>query len=118
MRDFHPLLILALALIAVLAWRQYQQQRNQEARNDAAVLQTISAQITAKREFPRARTRPRDSDYRVESMFYEATFQPLNGGPAIALRLDKADYNRLDKDMRGMLQVKGTRFVGFRPGER
>lgn len=115
MRDFHPLLILVLALILVLGWRQYQRQQEREARNDAAPLQTISAQITARREFPRASPRSRDNEYRTESMFYEATFQPLDGGPAITLRLRKADYNRLDNDMRGILQIKGTRFVSFRP---
>lgn len=115
MRDVHPLLILAVALILVLAWRQYQHQRNQDARNDAAPLQTIRVEITAKREFPQRRKRARGYEDGFEDMFYEATFRPLNGGAAITLRIGKTDYNQLDKTMRGTLQVKGTRFISFAP---
>ncbi|QTF10412.1 DUF2500 domain-containing protein [Brenneria izadpanahii] len=115
MRDFPPLLILAVALILALAWRQYQHQRNQEARNDAAPLRTIMAEIKAKREFPQTRNRSRGYEDGFKNMFYEATFRPVNGGADITLRLSQTDYNQLDKDMRGMLQLKGTRFISFAP---
>lgn len=115
MRDIPPLLILAVALILALAWRQYQHQRNQEARNDAAPLQTILAEVKTKREFPKTRNRSRGYEDGMEDMRYEAAFRPVNGGADITLRLKASDYNQLDKDMRGMLQLRGTRFISFVP---
>ncbi|MEC5319547.1 DUF2500 domain-containing protein [Brenneria populi subsp. brevivirga] len=115
MRDFPPLLLLAIALILALAWRQYQHQRNQEARNDAAPLQTILAEVKNKREFPKTRSRAHGDEDRLEDMRYEATFRPVNGGADITLRLKAGDYHRLDHAMRGTLQLKGARFISFAP---
>ncbi|MCG8709515.1 DUF2500 domain-containing protein [Brenneria sp. 4F2] len=115
MRDFPPLLILVFALILMLAWRQYQHQRNQEARNDAAPLQTILVEIKTKRALPKTRNRSHGYEDGIEDMCYEVTFQPVDGCAGITLDLKAADYNQIDKDMRGMLQVKGTRFISFVP---
>ncbi|RLM26691.1 hypothetical protein BIY29_04975 [Brenneria alni] len=116
MSEIPLLLILAFALILTLAWRQYQRQRHQEALNDATPLRTILAEVKTKREFPRTRSRSREHEVvMMENMRFEAIFHPLHGGNDITLRLGKTEYHRLDKGMRGMLQVKGTRFVGFAP---
>ncbi|MBJ7222100.1 MULTISPECIES: DUF2500 domain-containing protein [unclassified Brenneria] len=116
MRELPPLLLLAVALILTLAWRQYRRQRNQEALNDAAPLRTLLTEVKTKREFLRSRSRSREHQVMMpEAWRYEATFRPLQGGADITLRLSASDYHQLDKGMRGMLQVKGTRFVGFTP---
>nr|WP_246048983.1 DUF2500 family protein [Brenneria rubrifaciens] len=50
-----------------------------------------------------------------QEMRYEATFHPVYGGTDMTLRLDSPDYHQLNTGMLGMLQVKGTRFIGFAP---
>lgn len=115
MRGFPLLPILIVALILTLAWRQYQRHHNQEARNDAAPIQTVLAEVEAKRAFSQTRRRSRGYEDDFENKLYEATFRPIDGGAGITLRISESNYNRLDENMRGVLQVKGTRFIGFAP---
>ncbi|KHN51529.1 DUF2500 domain-containing protein [Pectobacterium fontis] len=119
MNDFPWLLALAVGAILVLAARQYQRQRHQEALNDAAPLRIVAAEIEHKREFPRRRRRAREHQGMVvEDMLYEVTFRPISGGATITLRLDNRDYHPLDTGMQGSLQLKGTRFIRFVPQQR
>lgn len=105
-----------LAIIAILATRQFIKQRREVAVNDASPVRTVTVEIKAKREYPASGRRSRQRDViPVEEMRYEAFFHPLNGAGDFKLVLNAADYHLIDKGARGQLKVQGTRFVSFSP---
>jgi len=103
-----------VALIAVLATRQFIKQRRENAANDASPVRTLMVEVKTKREYlaPDRRSRQRDQ-IPVEDKRYEAWFHPLNGAEDIKLALSASDYHQIDKGSRGELQVQGTRFIRF-----
>lgn len=112
-----PLLFfIVLAIIAVLATRQFIKQRRETAVNDALPVQTLPVEVKSKREFPLTTRRSRQREVIAgEEMRYEAWFHPLNGAGDFKLVMNASDYHQLDKGVKGTLKVKGTRFVGFTP---
>lgn len=107
---------IVLAVIALLASRQFIKQRREEALNDASPERTLQVEVKAKREFPAPNRRSRQREViPVEEMRYEAWFQPLSGAGEIKLTLQAVDYHAIDKGARGELAVKGTRFISFTP---
>ena len=108
--------IIVLAIIAVLASRQFIKQRCERAADDAAPVRTLQAEVKNKREFPAPNRRSRQREVIAgEEMRYQACFQPLDGAHAITLTLKAADYHRLDKGAKGELRVQGSRFLSFTP---
>ncbi|WP_312240518.1 DUF2500 domain-containing protein [Pantoea sp.] len=112
-----PLLFfIVLAIIAVLATRQFIKQRREIAVNDASPVQMLPAQIKSKREYPTSNRRSRQREVIAgEEMRYEVWFHPLNGAGDFKLMLNAGDYHQLDKNVKGELKVQGTRFVSFTP---
>lgn len=110
-----PLLFfIVLAIIAILATRQFIKQRREVAVNDASPLRVIPVEVKTKREFPSPNRRSRQREVIAgEEMRYEAWFHPLNGAGDFKLVLSADDYHQIDKGVKGQLQVKGTRFVSF-----
>lgn len=107
---------IVLAVIVLLASRQFIKQRREEALNDASPVRTLQVEVKAKREFPAPNRRSRQREViPVEEMRYEAWFQPLSGAGEIKLTLKAVDYHAIDKGARGELAVKGTRFIAFIP---
>jgi hypothetical protein len=106
--------VLFVLVIAIFATCQYFQQRRTNAENNAAPPRSVSVEITAKREYlsPNRRSRQREN-IPVEDKKYEGYFKPLKGGSEIKLQLDETTYNALAKGQKGVLTVKGTRFVTF-----
>ena len=106
--------LLVLVVIAFFATRQYLHQRRENADNDAAPLKEIAVEVTAKRDYlsPNRRSRQRE-EIPVEDRNYEAYFKPLVGGSEIKLKIEMKDYDGLAKGLKGVLQVKGTRFIAF-----
>ncbi|URQ61031.1 DUF2500 domain-containing protein [Pantoea alhagi] len=108
--------IIVLAIIAVLASRQFIKQRRENAANAAAPVRQLSVEVKSKREFPAPNRRSRQREVIAgEEMRYEAWFQPLNGDSDIKLTLKERDYHQLDKGVKGELEVQGTRFISFTP---
>ena len=70
--------------------------------------------MTAQREdlSPNRRSRQREQ-IPVEDKKYEGYFKPQNGGSELKLVLDEAAYHQLAKGQKGVLSVKGSRFVAF-----
>lgn len=79
--------IIVLAIIAVLASRQFIKQRRSRQREVIA----------------------------GEEMRYEAWFHPLNGAGDIRLTVTAKDYHQMDKGVKGELKVQGSRFISFTP---
>ncbi|WP_052118367.1 DUF2500 domain-containing protein [Erwinia oleae] len=105
---------IVLAVIAVLATRQFIKQRREVAVNDASPVKSLPVEVKAKREVPVSNRRSRQREaIPVEEMRYEAWFHPLNGAGDFKLVLEARDYHQIDKGERGELRVKGTRFVSF-----
>jgi hypothetical protein len=48
-------------------------------------------------------------------MRYEVWFRPQSGGLELKMRLTAEQYHSMSVGDKGMLQYKGTRFVGFIP---
>lgn len=110
-----PMIFIAfIVVIAIFATRQYFQQRRTNADNDAAPLRTLQVEVTDKREYlsPNRRSRQREQ-IPVEDKKYEGYFKPQNGGSELKLVLDEAAYHQLAKGQKGVLSVKGSRFVAF-----
>lgn len=107
---------IALAVIAVLATRQFIRQRQEVAVNDASPVRTLPAEVKAKRASSASSLRSRQREViPVEEMRYEAWFHPLNGAGDFKLVLKASDYQQLDKGEKGELRVQGTRFISFSP---
>lgn len=108
--------IIVLAIIAVLASRQFIKQRRENAANEAAPMRLLSAEVKSKREFPSPNRRSRQREVIAgEEMRYEAWFHLLNDGSDIKLTVTANDYHQLDKGAKGELKVQGTRFIAFTP---
>ena len=108
--------IIVVAIIAVLASRQFVKQRREKAQNDAAPVRTLTVQIKDKREFPAPNRRSRQREVIAgETMRYEAWFHPLNGEQDFKLTVRESDYQQIDKDVTGELKVQGARFISFMP---
>ena len=108
--------IIVLAIIAVLASRQFIKQRRENAENAAAPVRLLLAEVKSKREFPAPNRRSRQREVIAgEEMRYEAWFHPLEGGGDIKLTVSEHDYHQLDKGAKGELKVQGTRFIAFTP---
>lgn len=108
--------IIVLAIIAVLASRQFIKQRRENAANDAAAVRSLQAEVRDKREFPAPDRRSRQREVIAgEEMRYEAWFHPLNGAADIRLRVTAKDYQRMENGAKGELKVQGTRFISFTP---
>lgn len=106
--------IAAIALIAVLATRQYLNQRRQNAENDRSPVCTLQVKVSDKREFPSPNRRSRQRENIVaEDIRYEVVFRPLTGGSEIKMLLPQQQYNQIDKGAQGTLSLQGTRFVSF-----
>ncbi|QHM77257.1 hypothetical protein C7M52_03253 [Mixta theicola] len=112
-----PLIFLiVLAIIAVLASRQFIKQRREAAQNEAAPLRSLLVEVKEKRAAPVTDRRSRQREAIAgEEMRYEAWFQPLNGAAEIKLKVTAAAWQQLDKGVEGELQVQGTRFISFTP---
>lgn len=108
--------IIVLAVIAVLATRQFIKQRREGAVNDASPVRALQAEVRTKREFPAPNRRSRQREVIAgEEMRYEALFHPLNGASDIKVQIKEAEYHQLDKGARGELKMQGTRFISFTP---
>lgn len=108
---------IVLAIIAILATRQFIKQRREVAVNDASPVRSLMVEVKAKREYPAPNRRSRQREHiPVEEMRYEAWFHPLNGAGDFKLELTAGDYHQMDKGTKGELKVKGTRFVSFISG--
>lgn len=110
-----PLFFVAvIALIAVLATRQYLNKRRQDADNDHQPVRSLQVEVSAKREFPSPDRRSRQrEDIVVEDMRYEVYFRPLAGGSEIKVPLPQQIYHQIDKGEKGTLRLQGTRFISF-----
>ncbi|QKJ85233.1 DUF2500 domain-containing protein [Paramixta manurensis] len=107
---------IVLAIIAVLATRQFIKQRRETAVNDASPVRSLPVEVKTKREFPFPNRRTRQREVIAgETMRYEAWFHPLNGAGDFKLTLSANDYHQMDKGVKGELKVQGTRFVSFTP---
>ncbi|MCX0498670.1 DUF2500 domain-containing protein [Erwinia billingiae] len=105
---------IVLAIIAVLATRQFIKQRREVAVNDASPVRSIPAEVKAKREVPMPNRRSRQREViPVEDKRYEAWFHPLNGAGDFKLVLKEQDYRQIDRGEKGQLKVQGTRFISF-----
>ena len=99
--------IIVLAVIAVLATRQFIKQRREGAVNDASPVRALQAEVRTKREFPAPNRRSRQREVIAgEEMRYEALFHPLNGASDIKVQI---------KEAKGELKMQGTRFISFTP---
>jgi|SRR5471030_589111 hypothetical protein len=109
------IILLGLVVIAFFATRQYLHQRRENADNDAAPVREIAAEVVAKRDYlsPNRRSRQRE-EIPAEDRSYEAYFKPQAGGAEIKLKLEMKDYDALTKGQKGILSVKGTRFIAFK----
>lgn len=108
-------LIVIIAIIVVAASFRFMQQRRENASNDAAPQLQKQVVITNKREKPAndRRSRQREVTPAGETMRYEASFKPLQGGMEMTFRLQAADYHQLTVGEKGMLVYQGMRFVRF-----
>lgn len=107
---------IVLAVIAILATRQFIKQRREVAVNDASPIRALVVEVKSKREYPAPNRRSRQREHiPVEDMRYEAWFHPLNGAGDFKLELNAGDYHQMDKGSKGELKVKGSRFVSFMP---
>jgi len=107
---------IVLAIIAVLATRQFIKQRRETAVNDASPVRSLSVEVKTKREFPSPNRRSRQREVIAgEEMKYEAWFHPLNGASDIKVTVNASDYHQMDKGVKGELKMQGTRFVSFTP---
>ncbi|CAX61786.1 DUF2500 domain-containing protein [Erwinia billingiae] len=105
---------IVLAIIAVLATRQFIKQRREVAVNDASPVRSLPAEVKAKREVPVPNRRSRQREViPVEDKRYEAWFHPLNGAGDFKLVLKEQDYRQIDQGEKGQLKVQGTRFISF-----
>lgn len=105
---------IVLAIIAVLATRQFIKQRREVAVNDASPVRSLPAEVKAKREVPVPNRRSRQREViPVEDKRYEAWFHPLNGAGDFKLVLKEQDYREIDQGEKGQLKVQGTRFISF-----
>ncbi len=108
--------IIVLAIIAVLATRQFIKQRREVAVNDASPERSLQVEVKTKREFPAPNRRSRQREVIAgEEMRYEVLLHPLNGASDIKVQLKEAEYHQLDKGARGELKMQGTRFISFTP---
>lgn len=108
--------VIVLAIIAVLATRQFIKQRREGAMNDAAPPRSLQVEVSSKREFPAPNRRSRQREVIAgEEMRYEVLFHPLNGARDIRVQLKEREYHQLDKGTRGELTMQGTRFICFTP---
>jgi Protein of unknown function (DUF2500). len=109
---------IVLAIIAVLATRQFIKQRRETAVNDASPIRSLSVEVKTKREFPSPNRRSRQREEIVaEDMKYEAWFHPLNGASDIKVLVSADDYHHIDKGAKGELKMQGSRFVSFTPAQ-
>ncbi|MEI2267431.1 DUF2500 domain-containing protein [Erwinia sp. CGal63] len=107
---------ITLAIIAVLATRQFIRQRQEVAVNDASPVRSLLVEVKDKRAVSTSALRSRQREtIPVEAMRYEAWFHPLNGAGDFKLVLQADDYQQLEQGEKGDLQIKGKRFVSFRP---
>lgn len=105
---------IVLAIIAVLATRQFIKQRREVAVNDASPVRSLPAEVKAKREVPVPNRRSRQREViPVEDKRYEAWFHPLNGAGDFKLVLKEQDYREIDQGEKGQLKVQGKRFISF-----
>ncbi|MEQ4530805.1 MAG: DUF2500 domain-containing protein [Mixta sp.] len=114
-----PLIFLiVLAIIAVLASRQFIKQRRENAANDAAPVRSLQVEIKSKREFPAPNRRSRQREVIAgEEMRYEAWFHPLNGASDFKLTVKADAYHQMDKGAKGELKMQGSRFISFTPAQ-
>lgn len=107
---------IVLAIIAILATRQFIKQRREAAVNDASPVRSMAVEVKTKREVPSPNLRSRQREHIVaENMKYEAWFHPLNGAGDFKVALSADDYHRMDKGVKGELKMQGSRFVSFTP---
>jgi len=107
---------IVLAIIAVLASRQFIKQRREVAVNDASPERALTVEVKSKREFPAPNRRSRQREVIAgEEMRYEALFHPLNGASDIRVQIQAQDYHQLDKGAKGELKMQGSRFISFTP---
>jgi len=111
-----PLLFfITLAVIAVLATRQFIKQRQEVAVNDALPVRSMPVEVKDKREISTSMLRSRQREtIPVEEMRFEAWFHPLNDAGDFKLVLKAEDYQQLERGQKGELRVQGTRFISFR----
>ncbi|MFU9136578.1 DUF2500 domain-containing protein [Erwinia tasmaniensis] len=108
--------IIILAVIAVMATRQFIRRRREVAVNDASPVRALPVMVKEKREVPVPNRRSRQREtIPVEAMRYEAWFRPLNGAGDFKLVLQAGDFHQIDRGVKGELKVKGTRFISFSP---
>ena len=106
--------ILAVALIAILATRQYIKQRQENAANDASPVRSLLAEVTNKHEFlaPDRHSRQRD-EIVAENVRYKVWFRPKGEDDDRVFSVSEQDYQRIRLGDRGELKVQGTRFISF-----
>ncbi len=107
---------IVLAVIAILATRQFIKQRREAAVNDASPVRSLTVKVKTKREYPAPNRRSRQrEEIAGEEMKYEAWFHPLNGAEDIRATISASDYHQMDKGVKGELKMQGSRFISFVP---
>ncbi|ANI29630.1 hypothetical protein PL78_07275 [Yersinia entomophaga] len=106
--------IVVVALIVILATRQYWQKRRLDAENDKAPMRSLQVEVSNKREVlaPNRRSRQRE-EIVAEDKRYEVTFRPLLSGSEINIVLPRQEYQQINIGMQGTLRLQGTRYIDF-----
>gem|GEM_PF-167816 len=102
---------IVVAIIAVLATRQFIKQRRETAVNDASPVRSLSVEVKTKREYPAPNRRSRQREEIVaEDMKYEAWFHPLNGASDFKVLVSAGDYHQMDKGVKRRVENAGQPF--------
>ncbi|AJI96367.1 hypothetical protein BD65_1725 [Yersinia ruckeri] len=110
--------IVVVALIVILATRQYWQKRRQDAENDKLPVRSLQVEVSNKREIlsPNRRSRQRE-EIVAEDKNYEVSFRSLLSGSELNIKLAREEYQRINPGTQGTLQLQGTRYIDFTPSQ-
>ncbi|CCJ77177.1 DUF2500 domain-containing protein [Cronobacter muytjensii] len=109
--------IVIIALIVAAASFRYVQQRREKTENDAAPVTQEDVVVASKREKPATGRLSREQQVAppAQTVRYEATFRPQEGGAEMRFRMDEAHYHQLTVGDQGRLVYQGSRFLEFVP---
>ncbi|PKH22251.1 hypothetical protein CIG19_13170 [Enterobacterales bacterium CwR94] len=108
--------VIFLAIVAILASRQFIKQRRESEVNDASPIRTMLVEVKNKRDFPSPNRRSRQREEIVaEDMKYEVLFHPLNGAGDLTVVVKEREYQQINVGAQGELRMQGTRYIGFTP---
>lgn len=109
------IIVLIILVIGGLATQRYLNKQREEALNEAAPLQTFQVEVIDKREYRAQDRRSRQREIIAgEELRYEVRFRILPAGVEDkAFDVSVSCYENTEKGSRGLLSLKGTRFVAF-----